>query len=125
MNEDKGTGSIPVEVAKQMVDAYTQYNKEHPSDAYTKAVWFPLEQVERIYTTLKEQNADGLRIYFGQYTKESASGMPDDYIGRNTVIFVPTTKAKGYGGDIHQDDLSVDPENKGELCPNQCDGTAL
>ncbi|PWS32079.1 hypothetical protein [Pedobacter paludis] len=125
MNDDKNTGTIPVEVARQMVDAYTQYSKECPAEAYTKAVWFPLEQIERIYNSLKERNSDGLRVYFGQYTKEAAAGLPDYYIGRNTVIFVPTTKAKGYGDPIHDDDLGTDPENKGEICPQACDGTAL
>lgn len=126
---DKNTdGSITEAEAREMVHAYTI---ENPGN--TKCVWFSLAQIDKIHTYLKEEEkagmgTDGLRVYFGQYTKNILE-LPaeNDLIGRNTVIFV-STKLDPDG--FHEDyfnrlDNSDSAQNRGELCLPNCGGTKL
>lgn len=125
MNEEKSLTNVPVDIAKDMVGAYTREASGLAS--YTKAVWFPAEQILRIAKSIEDGKHDGLRIYFGQYTANALDGVPKDYLGRNTVLLVPTLSGvTGGSGDEeeHQDDLG-DIENKGESCPPVCQGTNL
>lgn len=125
MKKDSNHLSVEKEIAQQMVDAYAKEASE--SASYSKAVWFPSEQIINLAKTLTDGKHDGLRIYFGQYTPDSLDGLPKDYLGRNTVLLVPTLSADatGYGNaEAHEDDLT-DIENKGTLCPDSCEGTGL
>jgi len=125
MNEEKTHNNVPADIAKQMVDAYAKEAGDKPS--YTKAVWFPADQILNIAKTLQDGKHDGLRIYIGQYTADSLDGVPENYLGRNTLLLVPTlsTYAKGETNtDEHEDDLT-DIENKGTTCPTACEGTGL
>ncbi|WP_443937466.1 hypothetical protein [Pedobacter sp. MW01-1-1] len=125
MSKELTPGSITVETAREMVEAFTTFSETQASDCYTKAVWFSLAQIEGIYNTIKQQGGDGVRLYYAQYTKNTIGEMPDAYNGRNTLIFVPTKASKGMGDPIHEDDLDVDPVNQGSLCPQECSGTSL
>lgn len=122
MLQEKLLGNIPADIAKKMVDAYARESNKNPS--YTKAVWFPAEQIIELAKTLEDGKHDGLRIYFGQYASDSITDVPESYEGRNTVLLVPTLSPKGFAGTEHEDDLG-DIGNKGVLCPSQCEGTAL
>lgn len=125
MSEEKSLTNVPADIAREMVAAYTKEASGLAS--YTKAVWFPADQILNIAKTLQDGKHDGLRIYFGQYTADSLDGVPKEYLGRNTVLLVPTLSpvSGGLGGDDeHKDDLGG-IENKGDTCPPYCDGTNL
>ncbi|TCD12693.1 hypothetical protein EZ449_01220 [Pedobacter frigidisoli] len=128
MNPIKGDTNVPVEIAKDMVSAYASEASKYPK-SYTKAVWFPADQILEIAKTLSDGKHDGLRIYFGQYTAESLDGLPKEFEGRNTALLVPTYAAgfKNSLGDPteeHEDDID-DIGNRGELCPSMCAGAVL
>ncbi|WP_316805989.1 hypothetical protein [Pedobacter agri] len=127
MSREKTITNVPAAIAKEMVAAYAKESSKNPS--YTKAVWFPAEQIIEIAKTLQDGKHDGLRIYFGQYTANALEGLTNEYLGRNTVLLTPTFAAgqiKSSGGTTgeHEDDTG-DIGNKGSLCPKECDGTEL
>lgn len=139
--------SLTLENARKMTMAYRDNRKKHePNDNYTKSVWFPLKQIEIMTQLLKEEGADGLRIYFGRYTKDVRISLnaetnkkpikeiDDD---KDTLIFVSTKE--GSDKDKHNDyfvyetqrqntidkikdnfGLFIEPENRGDLCPHNC-----
>ncbi|UKT63856.1 hypothetical protein [Pedobacter mucosus] len=113
--------NIPIkkEIAQQMVAAYAKEAAKNPK-SYTKAIWFPIDQILDIAERLKENKADGLRIYLAQYTSDLAKTSTDEYEGRNTVLLVPTNNINGE----HVDDTD-NIENRGNLCPDMCEGTEL
>ncbi|WP_162795907.1 hypothetical protein [Pedobacter nanyangensis] len=121
--------SVPLPIAKEMAKTF---RKNHVrTDKDTKSVWFPVEQITAIANALKEEKADGIRVYFGQYTEDlikklnqitSAPEIPKDYANRNTVIFVSTREENGIKKTDYFTDMKhpMNPENRGELCPNDC-----
>lgn len=118
--------TVPLEIAKEMAK---EFKSQLSSNEDTRSVWFSIEQITEMVENLKKESADGLRIYFGRYTKDSirklneipnADEIPMEYSNRNTVIFVSTHKEGGkdrvdyfYEKDSH----SMIPENRGILCP--------
>lgn len=116
---------IDPKVAKAMVVAYAKDGMTS-SESYTKAVWFPAEQILEIAKSISEGKYDGLRIYFAQYLEGAIEGVPKSYEGRNTLLLVPTTPTvgNGNGDDDHKDDL-YNIGNRGQGCPDQCNGAAL
>ncbi|WP_162799912.1 hypothetical protein [Pedobacter jeongneungensis] len=119
---------IDPKVAKAMVAAYAKDGMTS-EESYTKAVWFPADQILEIAKSMSEGKYDGLRIYFAQYLEGAIEGVPKSYEGRNTLLLVPTTPSVGYGGgsngnEDHKDDLG-NIENRGTACPDMCEGTSL
>jgi len=120
---------IDKEIAQQMVNAYEEEAASLNSKSYTKAVWFPADQILAMAKKISEGKHDGLRIYFAKYLSESLEDLPEDHLGRNTVLLVPTyaageTNTRGEVTKAHEDDID-DIENRGELCPTMCDGVEL
>nr|WP_315417862.1 hypothetical protein [uncultured Pedobacter sp.] len=125
MNKKLNMEPIDPKVAKAMVVAYAKDGMT-ATESYTKAVWFPAEQILEIAKSMSEGKYDGLRIYFAQYLEGAIEGVPKSYEGRNTLLLVPTTPDMGNvnGQENHKDDLS-NIENRGAACPDMCDGTSL
>lgn len=128
---EKVNESQPIDknTAIKMVNAYSEEATRLNSGSYTKAVWFPAEQILAMAKKISEGKHDGLRIYFAQYIEESLKDLPEDHRGRNTVLLVPTyaagqTNARGEKTNAHEDD-TTNIENRGDLCPTMCDGTEL
>ncbi|NTE04758.1 hypothetical protein G6M26_10670 [Agrobacterium tumefaciens] len=120
---------IDKDIAQKMVNAYSEEAARLNSKSYTKAVWFPAEQILAMAKKISEGKHDGLRIYFAKYLSESLEGLSEDHLGRNTVLLVPTyaageTNTRGEVTKAHEDDID-DIENRGELCPTMCDGVEL
>lgn len=120
---------IDVNVARKMVEAFGVEATNTNAHSYTKAVWFPAEQILEMAEKMKEGKYDGLRIYFAKYVAESLNDIPESHNGRNTVLLVPTfaagnTNHLGAATKDHEDDLT-DIENRGTLCPSMCDGAEL
>ncbi len=116
---------IDPKVAKAMVTAYAKDGMTS-SESYTKAVWFPAERILEIAKSMSEGKYDGLRIYFAQYLEGAIDGVPESYEGKNTLLLVPTIPSvgSGNGDDNHKDDLG-NIGNRGQGCPEQCNGADL
>ena len=120
---------IDANVAREMVEAYGLDASSANAQSYTKAVWFPADQILEMAEKIKDSRYDGLRIYFAKYVEGSLTDMPESHRGRNTVLLVPTlaagnTNEFGNATKEHEDDLT-DIENRGTLCPSMCDGAEL
>ncbi|MGM9476911.1 hypothetical protein ACS5PU_10780 [Pedobacter sp. GSP4] len=113
---------IDPKVAQAMVDAYAVEARKFPK-SFTKCVWFPAEQILNIAKSMSEGKYDGLRIYFAQYTDALPEGVNAGNEGKNTLLLVPTTLNVG-NGEEHKDDLG-DIGNRGQGCPDTCEGTDL
>ncbi len=122
--------SVPLPIAKEMAKTFRKNHVRTNED--TKSVWFPKEQIVAIANALeKEEKADGIRVYFGQYTEDlikklneipGADEIPKNYANRNTIIFVSTREENGIKKTDYFTDMKhpMIPENRGELCPNDC-----
>lgn len=129
MEEVNKSQPINKEIALKMVNAYGEEATRLNSGSYTKAVWFPAEQILEMAKRINDGKHDGLRIYFAKYISESYDDLPAEHLGRNTVLLVPTfaaghTTKLGATTEEHQDDTD-DIENRGSLCPSMCDGVEL
>ena len=135
MNKKLNMEPIDPKVAKAMVVAYAKDGMTS-TESYTKAVWFPAEQILEIAKSMSEGKYDGLRIYFAQYLEGAIEGVPKSYEGRNTLLLVPTTPGGGNGNshghghghgngqEDHKDDLG-NIGNRGTACPDMCEGASL
>ncbi|WP_443945716.1 hypothetical protein ACJVDH_00965 [Pedobacter sp. AW1-32] len=120
MKENKDT-TVSKEIAEKMVQAYAEEeNGVGLNPAYTKCAWFPADQIIKIAESLKENKADGLRIYFARYLSGTIEGLPQSYEGKNTLLLVQTNQLNGTSTD-NLDTI----ENRATLCPDDCDGTGL
>lgn len=107
---------------------------DKPIEKQTDWVWFDRETIEE---ALKKADADGkiggLKMYFGQYNKETIAMIPadrpkrEDYIGRISLVLIPTNKTEGglqeIGDAIDSDDSDEEEEdafNGGKTCPPDC-----
>ncbi|WP_343522952.1 hypothetical protein [Pedobacter sp.] len=122
MSQKLNSEPIDKKVAQAMVDAYAVEAKKFPQ-SFTKAVWFPAEQILEIAKLMSEGKYDGLRIYFAQYTDVLPEGVKSGYEGKNTLLLVPTTPGIS-NEDYHEDNLE-DIGNRGQGCPDECNGTEL
>jgi hypothetical protein len=128
MSQELNSEPIDKKVAQAMVDAYAVEAKTFPK-SFTKAVWFPAEQILEIAKLMSEGKYDGLRLYFAQYTNDLPEGVKSSYEGKNTLLLVPTTAGlskgnKGSNAEEHEDDLD-NIGNRGQGCPDMCEGTGL
>lgn len=122
MSQKLNSEPIDKKVAQAMVDAYAVEARKFPQ-SFTKAVWFPAEQIMEIAKLMSEGKYDGLRLYFAQYTDVLPEGVKKGYVGKNTLLLVPTIACES-NDDEHQDNLD-DIGNRGQGCPEQCNGTEL
>lgn len=128
--ESAFNGEISKDEAQQMIKAYGA-DQIIAGTRKTKCVWFSLEQMEKIVTLLKAEKllgmgTDGLRVYFGKYVKNDK--VPEDLVGKETVIFVSTKNDNGVHKDYFEHlelPVPMNPENRGELCQPNCEGVEL
>jgi hypothetical protein len=146
--------SISYDEAKLLVDTFgtkgldDANGKPGGKGAKTRSIFIPLTKLDALVAALdaaraKDGKTDGIRIYFGRYPKMQLDRKPYDHPYRNTIIIVSTkdTAILQRGGKIpvnmHLDYfgapshktptfmLMINPENRGEMCPNNCDGATL
>ncbi|WP_231458927.1 MULTISPECIES: hypothetical protein [unclassified Pedobacter] len=143
LTKDGTNNSVPVDIAKKMTAAFRESQKADKG-TYTEAAWLPAEQIKKIAEKLAEFEGDGVRIYFARYTQDIIDSInklsygdkiPDKYCNMNTILLVVTKVVDGkpktdYFLDktIEQkpicdeaDPNPTDPENRGVLCPTECD----
>lgn len=146
--------SISYDEAKMMVDTFGMYGMQDASHrpggkgAKTRSVFMPLTKLDSLVAALDaarkiDGKTDGIRIYFGRYPKLQLDKKVYNHPFMNTIIMVTTkyTKILQKGAKdsigIHLDYygastrskpmfmLMVDPQNRNELCPENCDGATL
>ncbi|GAB2625556.1 hypothetical protein [Belliella aquatica] len=103
-----------------------------PIKEQTNWVWFNRETIE---AALAKADADGktggLKMFFGQYDKETISMIPadrpkrEDYIGRISLVLVPTNLTEEGLQEVNHvqeptSDEDDDGWNGGMLCPPEC-----
>ncbi|MDB5031566.1 hypothetical protein [Mucilaginibacter sp.] len=150
----KSENSISYDEAKMLVDTFgtrgldDDSNKPGGRGSKTRSIFMPLSKLDSLVAALdaarkKDGKTDGLRIYFGRYPKLQLDRMPYQHPYRNTIILVSTKDTsvlpKGAKDPIHihidyfgapnhklpMHLFAVDPQNRGEMCPNNCDGALL
>lgn len=122
MSQNLNSEPIDPKIAQAMVDAYAVQARKFP-ESFTKAVWFPADQILEIAKSMSEGKYDGLRVYFAQYTDALPDGVKSGNVGKNTLLLVPTILNVGNGED-HKDDPG-NIGNRGQGCPDMCEGTSL
>ncbi len=143
LTKDGRNNSVPVDIAKKMTAAFRESQKSDAGN-YTKAAWLPAAQIQKLVEKIAKFEGDGVRIYFGRYTKEIIDSInkleygdkiPDKYCDMNTILLVVTKEVDGkpktdyfIDKDIELDPICddgdpnpTDPENRGDLCPEVCD----
>ncbi|MCD8741409.1 hypothetical protein LT679_12405 [Mucilaginibacter roseus] len=102
---------------------------DYDPDFDSKSVWFPRKAVEALFN---DNDADGLRVYFGVHNADQS---PTPYDDRLTVVLVATKLEDGRNvdqlkgdGDANEDEESDDDKeggpgyglNHGNVCPPNC-----
>ncbi|MES2376235.1 MAG: hypothetical protein V4553_06645 [Bacteroidota bacterium] len=148
----RSENSISYDEAKMLVDSFGTQGLDDGNGRpggkgpKTRAVFFPLTKLNALVSALnaaraKDGKTDGIRIYFGRYPKMQLDRKPYEHPFRNTIILVSTRDSTIMKDkipvNIHMDYfgapnhkvatfmLMVDPENRTEMCPNNCDGATL
>lgn len=147
--------SISYDEAKLLVDTFGTHWMDDNTDRIggkgwkTRSVFLPLKELDSLVAALdaerkKDGKTDGMRIYFARYPKFHADGKtPYDHPRLNTIVMVSTKATKILPRGAH-DSLTIhldyfgspnkkspmglfalDPQNRGELCPDNCDGASL
>jgi len=147
--------SISREEAQMLVDTFGRYGMEdanhqsNPKGLRTRSSFLPLKELDNLVAALdsaraKDGKTDGIRIYFGRYPKMHIDGKtPYEHPYHNTIVLVSTkdTSVVLKGGNqptrIHIDYFGapnsklpahmffLDPQNRAELCPDNCTGSSL
>ena len=92
--------------------------------------WWSIEEVEDFLEKAKMHGGDGVKFYFGAYSKDFAD-VPE-YAGRQTLVMVATKQKEVAAGTVVNKDIYI---TKGEnsnilaynmsaLCPPHCGKTA-
>ena len=152
-NKSVKSNTINQDEAQTLVDYFDDHTNPL-FGTKTRSVWFSYDRIHEIDSLLTEERkkmirdgkkdiTDGLRVYFARYTKADLGGIPYDNSKRNTLIFVSTKSTHrpimNQNGNvidsiIHLDyyepyaitkSFVTDPQNRGELCPNNCQGATL
>ncbi|RZL30834.1 MAG: hypothetical protein EOO96_17340 [Pedobacter sp.] len=146
--KDGVDNTIPVDIAKKMTAAFRESQKAEKG-TFTEAAWFPAKQIAQLAEKVAKFDGDGVRIYFGRYTREIIEAInkleygdkiPDSYVEMNTLLLVVTKVIDGKpktdyfvdkAGHGHHSKLlkhgygdpplPTDPDNRSDLCPVVCD----
>ncbi|MGY3052915.1 hypothetical protein ACVWYG_001111 [Pedobacter sp. UYEF25] len=126
---------VPVTLATAMVAVFDESPEQRESKSFTKAIWFPAEQILEIAKLLEDGKHDGLRIYFARYLSDQKTHCLAGNEGKNTVLLVPTMPSEPTSLTVrkmatmqttgtHVDDPN-EISNGGHRCPDMCEGVKL
>ncbi len=101
-------------------------NSKHIGKEDSLSVWYSIEELQEFVETAKRNGADGIKMYFGVYNKETAGDVR--YEERQTIVLVASkTKELENGATIDKNIYTVKenkPEilafNVGRICPPSC-----
>ena len=103
-------------------------NSKHIGKEDSLSVWYSVEELEEFLEKVKENGGDGIKMYFGAYSKEHA---PQPlYTDRQTIVLVATKVKETATGEVNKDLYICDETgntilayNAGNLCPPFCKPT--
>jgi len=103
-------------------------NSKHLGKEDSLSVWYSIEELQAFIATAKENGADGIKMYFGVYTADTANDVK--YVGRQTVVLVASKVKELENGSTFDKSIFVDNEGKpeilafnaGRVCPPNCSG---
>jgi len=130
LQDDLLYSPIPFYEVKEMVATFHDYELKHPqydAGTHVKAVWFSIDDIQRMCQRLEKEGADGLRVYYGRYPNDVSNFVePKPHPNTNSIIFVSTRKTEegvehsDYFVELHP----ITPENRGEQCQPHCGGVS-
>ncbi len=89
------------------------------------STWYGLSELQDFLDLAKENQADGIKIYFGEYPADYP--VTPEFQNRQTVVLVATKKSKNEYGVVNKEIYSNrtgKPEilafNSGDICPPWC-----
>lgn len=102
-------------------------NSEKIGKADSLSTWYGLEELQSFLDLARENQADGIKMYFGVYPADFEK-VPE-FQGRQTVVLVATRKNHTENGITNKDvyllkdgKAEILAFNAGQLCPPWCGG---
>jgi hypothetical protein len=104
-------------------------NSKHIQKEDSLSVWYSVEELQEFLETAKTNGADGIKMYFGVYTPETAKEAA--YEDRQTIVLVASKTKELENGKTIDKSIYINngqkPEilayNSGRICPPHCGGT--
>ena len=101
-------------------------NSEKIGKEDTLSAWWSIEELEGFLEEAKKHGGDGVKFYFGAYSKDYAD-VPE-YAGRQTLVMVATKQKEGAAGTNLNKDIYITEGNQNNilaynmsrLCPPSC-----
>ena len=102
-------------------------NSRHIGKEDSLSVWYSIEEMEGFLAAARANGADGVKMYFGVYTADTAKEV--SYEARQTIVMVASkTKALEDGScidkSVYYASNGAKPEilayNSGRICPPTC-----
>ncbi len=92
------------------------------------SVWYSVDELMEFLETAKRNGADGIKMYFGAYTAETAKS--EGYTDRQTIVMVASKHKQLDNGTAFDKSIYVKSEkgveilayNTGRICPPYCGG---
>lgn len=129
---------VPVDEARRLVANYAPKAgvvvREGDTLPDTRAIWFGIEELERMVSQVRQEGGDGVRFYLATYDTLYTDGAvgdvpPPEYWGYNTLLMVSTRDSIADGEHLHRDYFPEGPTqtggfmvaasilNHGSICP--------
>jgi hypothetical protein len=104
------------------------HNSKRIGKADSLSVWYSIEELQEFITTAQKNGADGIKMYFGTYSEETAKN--EAYEDRQTIVLVATKNKLTENGTPFDKSIHINTEkgsqilayNVGRICPPLCGG---
>lgn len=105
-------------------------NSKHIGKEDSLSVWYSIEELQEFLETAKSNGAEGIKMYFGVYNKDTAK--EERLEGRQTIVLVASKTKELENGSTIDKNIYINsgnnkPEilayNLGRVCPPNCGGT--
>lgn len=88
-------------------------NSERIGQEDSLSGWWSIEEMEEFLENAKMNGADGVRMYFGAYSKNYAE--KPEYAGKQTLVMVATEQKETAQGDVVDKDIYINNGNKMDI----------
>lgn len=103
-------------------------NSKKIGKADSLSVWYSIEELQEFIATAQKNGADGIKMYFGAYSPETAKN--EGYEDRQTIVLVATKNKLTENGTPFDKSIHINTDkgnqvlayNLGRICPPYCGG---
>lgn len=103
-------------------------NSKHIGKEDSLSVWYSIDELQAFVETAKQNGADGIKMYFGVYTADTAA--ETRFEERQTIVLVASKTKELENGETVDKSIYITngtkPEilafNAGRICPPACNG---